>query len=141
MAVNQIASQLERVVETASPQSASAVDGAVIFKDAKRVQESITSRLERKALLWLAAHMPSWINSDHLTVLGFVAMFMAGASYFLARWNPVGLLLATFCLAVNWFGDSLDGTIARVRNCQRPRYGFYVDHVIDSFGAVFLMGG
>lgn len=141
MAVNQIASQLKRVVETASPQIASAVDGAVEFKDAKRVQESITSRLERKALLWLAARMPSWINSDHLTIMGFVAMFMAGVSYFVARWNPVGLLLATFCLAVNWFGDSLDGTIARVRNCQRPRYGFYVDHIIDSFGAVFLMGG
>jgi len=141
MAVNQIASQLKRVVETASPQTASAVDSAVKFKDAKRVQESITSGLERKALLWLAARMPSWINSDHLTIMGFVAMFMAGVSYFVARWNPVGLLLATFCLAVNWFGDSLDGTIARVRNCQRPRYGFYVDHIIDSFGAVFLMGG
>jgi phosphatidylglycerophosphate synthase len=141
MAVNQIASQLERVVVTASPQTASGVNGAVTFKDAKRVQESVTSGLERKALLWLAARMPAWINSDHLTILGFVAMSMAGASYFVARWNPVGLLLATFCLAVNWFGDSLDGTIARVRNCQRPRYGFYVDHIIDSFGAVFLMGG
>ena len=111
------------------------------FKDANRIQESITSGLERKALLWLAARTPSRINSDHLTLLGFAAMFLAGASYVVARWNPVGLLLATFCLGLNWFGDSLDGTLARVRNRQRPRYGFYVDHMIDSFGSIFLMGG
>ena len=85
--------------------------------------------------------MPSSINSDHLTVLGFAAMFLAGCSYALARWTPWGLLLATLFLALNWFGDSLDGTLARVRNRQRPRYGFYVDHMIDSFGALFLMGG
>ena len=111
------------------------------FKDANRIQESITSGLERKALLWLAVRMPSRINSDHLTLLGFAAMFLAGASYVVARWNPVGLLLATLCLGVNWFGDSLDGTLARVRDRQRPRYGFYVDHMIDSFGSIFLMGG
>jgi phosphatidylglycerophosphate synthase len=68
-------------------------------------------------------------------------MFLAGCSYALARLSPWGLLLATLCLALNWFGDSLDGTLARVRNRQRPRYGFYVDHIIDSFGALFLMGG
>jgi phosphatidylglycerophosphate synthase len=122
-------------------EAAPAETGALSFKDASRIQESITSGPERKALLWLAAHMPAWVNSDHLTLLGFVAMFLAGASYFLARWNPVGLLLATLFLALNWFGDSLDGTLARVRNCQRPRYGFYVDHTIDSFGAILLMGG
>jgi len=92
-------------------------------------------------LLWLAARMPSWVSSDHLTLLGFVAMILAGASYLLARWHPAGLLLATICLALNWFGDSLDGTLARVRNRQRPRYGFYVDHMVDSFGALFLMSG
>jgi archaetidylinositol phosphate synthase len=97
--------------------------------------------MERRALLWLAARMPTWVNSDHLTFLGFAAMLLAGASYALARWHRVGLLLATLCIALNWFGDSLDGTIARVRNRQRPRYGFYVDHIIDSFGAMFLMSG
>ena len=111
------------------------------FKNAIRLQNSFTAAPERKALLWLAARMPPSINSDHLTLLGFMAMFLAGCSYALARWNPWGLLLATVCLALNWFGDSLDGTLARVRNRQRPRYGFYVDHVIDSFGALFLMGG
>jgi archaetidylinositol phosphate synthase len=111
------------------------------FKTAIRLQDSFTAASERKALLWLAARLPPAINSDHLTLLGFVAMFLAGCSYGLARWNPWGLLLATLCLALNWFGDGLDGTLARVRNRQRPRYGFYVDHIIDSFGALFLMGG
>jgi archaetidylinositol phosphate synthase len=111
------------------------------FKNATRLQNSFTAATERKALLWLAARVPLSINSDHLTLLGFTAMFLAGCSYALARWTPWGLLLATLCLALNWLGDSLDGTLARVRNRQRPRYGFYVDHVIDSFGALFLMGG
>jgi len=111
------------------------------FKNATRLQNSFTAVSERKALLWLAQRMPASINSDHLTLLGFAAMFLAGCSYALARWTPWGLLLATLFLALNWFGDSLDGTLARVRNRQRPRYGFYVDHMIDSFGALFLMGG
>jgi len=111
------------------------------FRNATRIQESLTAIPERKALLWLASRLPAAVNSDHLTLLGFVAMFLAGCSYALARWNPWGFILATLCLALNWFGDSLDGTLARVRNCQRPRYGFYVDHMIDSIGALFLMGG
>jgi archaetidylinositol phosphate synthase len=111
------------------------------FKDALRLQESFTAPLERKVLPWLAARIPAQMNSDHLTFLGFVAMFLAGASYAFARTNRFGLILATFFLAVNWFGDSLDGTLARMRNRQRPRYGFYVDHMIDTFGGLFLMGG
>jgi archaetidylinositol phosphate synthase len=111
------------------------------FKNATRLQESITAAPERKVLLWLAARMPARVNSDHLTLLGFASMLLAGASYALVRWDSVGLLLATVFLALNWFGDSLDGTLARVRNCQRPRYGFYVDHIIDSMGALFLMTG
>jgi archaetidylinositol phosphate synthase len=111
------------------------------FHAAPRIQEAVTANLEKKALLWLAARIPSWINSDHLTLLGFAAMWLACASYILARHNRVGLLLATLCLALNWFGDSLDGTLARFRNHQRPRYGFYVDHIIDSIGALLLMGG
>jgi hypothetical protein len=65
------------------------------------------------------------VNSDHLTVLALVAMLGAGLSYWLGSVTPLGLVLVNVCLAVNWFGDSLDGTLARVRNCQRPRYGFY----------------
>src|SRR3984957_12376369 len=111
------------------------------FKTATRLQNSFTAATERKALLWLEERIPASINSDHLTLLGFTAMFLAGCSYAVARWTPWGLLLATLFLALYWFGDSLDGTLARVRNRQRPRYGFYVDHMIDSFGALFLMGG
>jgi phosphatidylglycerophosphate synthase len=114
---------------------------SVPFKDAFRLQESFTAAAERKALAWLAARLPARVNSDHLTLLGFVAMFLAGASYALARTNRAGLILATLFLALNWFGDSLDGTLARLRNRQRPRYGFYVDHMIDTFGGLFLMGG
>ena len=85
--------------------------------------------------------MPAWVNSDHLTLLGFAAMFLAGVCYALAQWWPLSLLLVNLWLAVNWFGDSLDGTLARVRNRQRPRYGFYVDHIVDSFSALFLVCG
>jgi archaetidylinositol phosphate synthase len=114
---------------------------SIPFANAIRLQESFTARAERRALAWLAARLPLWMNSDHLTLIGFAAMIFAGASYALARTNRVGLFLATFFLALNWFGDSLDGTLARLRNRQRPRYGFYVDHMIDTLGGFFLMGG
>lgn len=111
------------------------------FEPAPRIQESLLSGIERKALRWLAEHTPEWVNSDHLTLLGFLGQVMAGVSYLLARWDRRGLLLATLFLALNWFGDSLDGTLARHRNKQRPRYGFYVDHIIDTFAAFAMMGG
>jgi phosphatidylglycerophosphate synthase len=111
------------------------------FKSASRQQESLLAPLEKKVLIWLAHRMPGAVNSDHLTLLGFLGMAMAGVFYFLARWNSLALVGAVVCLAINWFGDSLDGTLARVRQRQRPRYGFYVDHIVDSFGALFLIGG
>ena len=111
------------------------------FREAKRIQQAFTAGLEKKTLMWLAARTPLWINSDHLTVLGLVAMAGAGASYWWARTNPLGLVAVAVCLAVNWLGDSLDGTLARYRNHCRPRYGFYVDHIVDAFGALFLLGG
>ena len=85
--------------------------------------------------------MPTWVNSDHLTAIGFVAQIATGVCYALAARDRRMLLAAIVCLAVNWFGDSLDGTLARVRQKQRPRYGFYVDHIIDSIGAVAMMSG
>lgn len=96
---------------------------------------------EKRALIWLAARTPEWIGPDHLTVLGFVAQICAGAFYALAGWNRYALLGVIACLGFNWLGDSLDGTIARFRRRLRPRYGFYVDHMVDSFGALALMGG
>jgi archaetidylinositol phosphate synthase len=111
------------------------------FREAKRTQHSLLAAGEKKALLWMAGRTPSWINSDHLTVLGLIAMLGAGLGYWWSRYNHAGLLLVILCLAVNWLGDSLDGTLARFRNCCRPRYGFYVDHVVDAFSALFLLGG
>jgi len=68
-------------------------------------------------------------------------LLAAGLCYWYSRWNPAALLLVIVCLGANWAGDSLDGTLARVRNKQRPRYGFYVDHIVDCLGALFLLGG
>src|SRR5579871_277364 len=111
------------------------------FPDMLRVQESWLAAGEKRALLWLAAREPERINPDHLTTLGLVAQVGAGAYYASAATNRYALLGVIACLALNWFGDSLDGTLARVRQRLRPRYGFYVDHMVDSFGALALMGG
>jgi len=111
------------------------------FKEASRAQVSLLAPIEKRFLIWLAQHTPSWINSDHLTALGLISLLGAGLSYWYARWNSIGLLLVIGWLVLNWLGDSLDGTLARVRNRQRPRYGFYVDHVVDAFGTFFLLGG
>jgi phosphatidylglycerophosphate synthase len=111
------------------------------FRSAKREQSSLLAPLEKRALLWFAHHMPGWVNSDHLTLLGFVAMLLTGVTYWLARWNRAALAAGIVCLFLNWFGDSLDGTLARVRNRQRPRYGFYVDHMTDSIGTAALVAG
>ncbi len=111
------------------------------FPEMQRLQESWVAAHERRALLWLAARTPQWIGPDQLTGLGLAAQVGAGACYALAAWNRYALLGVIFCLALNWLGDSLDGTLARVRRQLRPRYGFYVDHMVDSFGALALMGG
>jgi archaetidylinositol phosphate synthase len=111
------------------------------FPDMLRVQQSWVAAAEQRVLLWLAARTPKRINPDHFTALGFVAQIGAGMFYALAARNRYTLLAVIACLALNWLGDSLDGTLARVRQRLRPRYGFYVDHMVDSFGALALMGG
>ncbi|MDQ2938114.1 MAG: CDP-alcohol phosphatidyltransferase family protein [Acidobacteriota bacterium] len=111
------------------------------FKDATREQTSVLAPLERVALRGLARRMPQWVNSDHLSLLGLVSMLLAGVFYAASGQNPLMLHLVNFCIFLNWFGDSLDGTLARYRDRQRPRYGFYVDHIIDTFGTMFLIVG
>lgn len=111
------------------------------FVNATRMLTSVLAPLEKRTLVWLAERMPRAINSDHLTALALAAMAAAGACYSLARVWPPALIIVNICLAINWFGDSLDGTLARVRNRQRPRYGFYVDHIVDCIGATFLLVG
>jgi archaetidylinositol phosphate synthase len=112
-----------------------------IFISPTRIQHSLVADAERRALTWLAERIPAGVNSDHLTVLGFVSQCMVGVCYALSRVKPDMLVLSVVCLVLNWLGDSLDGTLARVRNRQRPRYGFYVDHIADTIAAAFLMAG
>jgi len=111
------------------------------FSSATRIQESFVAAVEKRTLVRLAEHTPARINSDHLTILGFVSQCLAGVCYAVAGIHPEALVLGIVFLALNWLGDSLDGTLARVRNRQRPRYGFYVDHITDTVAAFFLMGG
>ncbi|MCU1264641.1 MAG: hypothetical protein JWM21_959 [Acidobacteria bacterium] len=111
------------------------------FNDAEREQTSILAPLERVVLRGLVQRLPGWVNSDHLSVLGLVAMLLAGVFYAMSRQNSLMLHLVNVCIFLNWFGDSLDGTLARYRDRLRPRYGFYVDHIIDTFGTLFLIVG
>jgi phosphatidylglycerophosphate synthase len=109
--------------------------------DMNRELASILSGLEKKALVFLAHRIPRAVNSDHLTILGLAGMIGAGLSFWVSRTEPLALVGVVSFLALNWFGDSLDGTLARVRKQERPKYGYYVDHVVDVFGAFFLLGG
>jgi archaetidylinositol phosphate synthase len=111
------------------------------FQTAKRIHNSFLAEQEKRVLTWLAERTPTWVNSDHLTILGFSAQVGTGVCYGMSRFNRFWLVAAISCLALNWLGDSLDGTLARVRQKQRPRYGFYVDHILDSIGSVALMAG
>lgn len=107
----------------------------------ERENRSLSAAAEKRALIWMAMRMPHWVSSDHLTALGFGGMLFAGLSYWAASYDRLALLLVVVGLTINWFGDSLDGTLARVRGKLRPRYGFYVDHVVDIFGTLSLLGG
>jgi len=109
------------------------------FENARRVNEALTARMEKRALQWMAERAPKWASSDQLTVLGLSAQIGAGICFALSRYDRRFLLAVIVCLALNWLGDSLDGTLARVRRQERPRYGFYVDHIVDIVGAVALM--
>jgi phosphatidylglycerophosphate synthase len=107
-----------------------------------RLHGSLLAAAEKRALVWMAQRMPTRVNSDHLSALGLASMAGVGLSFWLAGTRPaVGVPLVVVCLALNWFGDSMDGTLARVRNRQRPRYGFYVDHVIDIAGTAMMLAG
>ncbi len=107
-----------------------------------RQHNSILAAAEKRALIWMATRLPRWVHSDHLSGLGLASMAGAGLAFVLAASDPVaGASLVVLCLVLNWFGDSLDGTLARVRDQQRPRYGYYVDHVIDLAGTAMLFAG
>ena len=111
------------------------------FESARRINRSLTAGVEKRALTWMAERLPRWVTSDGLTLLGLLAQIGAGVFYALSRYNDAGLVGVMVCIVLNWFGDSMDGTLARVRNQQRPRYGFYVDHMVDILGATAMMCG
>ncbi len=118
-----------------------AAGSAQIFAPARRVNQSLTASGEKRILQWMAKRAPGWLTSDQLTILGLSAQIGAGLFYALSRYNRYALLVVILCLVLNWLGDSLDGTLARVRQQQRPRFGFYVDHMVDILGSVALMCG
>lgn len=101
-------------------------------ENAQRIQTSLLNRAEKKVLIWLAERMPVWITSDMLTWLGFFAAVTYALFCWLANRNVNYLWLSSLCLVLNWFGDALDGSVARVRCIQRPKYGFFIDHSIDA---------
>ena len=110
-------------------------------KQAKRIQTSILNPLEKKVLVWLAERMPAWVTSDMLTFVGFLGALIIATGYALSNLNLNWLWLASFGFVVNWFGDSLDGSLARVRNTQRKTYGFYLDHNVDVINECIMFFG
>ena len=110
-------------------------------KSHERVNDILLGPLERPALAWLAARMPAWVNPDILTGIGIFGAALICAGYWLSNLSPQFLWLVVFGFVVNWFGDSLDGTLARYRKIERPRYGFFVDHTVDAFSEVLVVTG
>ena len=110
-------------------------------KKAERIQTSILNGVEKKALVWLAERQPKWVVSDTLTIIGSFGALMIGAGYVLCGININFLWLSCLGFIVNWYGDSLDGTLARVRKTQRPIYGYYLDHTVDCINEAFMFVG
>ena len=111
------------------------------YREATRIHTSVLAAVEKRCLIWMAQRLPPFVNSDHLTTLAGLSTLAAGICYWLGPGRPWAMFAAVAMLVVNWFGDSLDGTLARVRHHERPRYGFYVDHVLDAVGILLLLGG
>lgn len=111
------------------------------YREATRVHTSVLAAVEKRCLIWMAERLPACVNSDHLTTLAGLATAGAGICYWIGPVQRWAMYAAVGMLVLNWFGDSLDGTLARVRHHERPRYGFYVDHVLDAVGILMLVGG
>ncbi len=111
------------------------------IKQATRIQTSLLNGVERKALVWMAERMPKWVTSDMLSAVGFIGAFIVAAGYILSNDSIYFLWLSSFGLLVHWFGDSMDGSLARVRHTQRPVYGFYLDHTLDVITELIMFVG
>ena len=105
---------------------------------APREMQFLLAGPEKRFLTALAAYVPRTIRSNHLTVFGTLGAVIAGAGYALSSRHPAWLWAASLGLAMNWLGDSLDGTLARVRQTQRPKYGYYLDHIVDAFSTTVI---
>ncbi len=106
-----------------------------------RIQTSILNEIEKRVLIAIAKRLPAWMTSDMLTAIGFLGSVIICTGFILSNFNLNWLWLTIFGLGVNWFGDSLDGTLARVRNTQRPIYGFYIDHSMDAINEALMFLG
>ena len=106
-----------------------------------RIQTSVLNGVEKKVLVWLAERQPRWMTSDILTGIGVVGAVVVALGYFLSNYRIEWLWLASLGFVINWYGDSLDGTLARVRKTQRPIYGFYLDHNIDGVTMAIMCVG
>jgi archaetidylinositol phosphate synthase len=104
-----------------------------------RVIDTFTGPLERPTLLWLAAHMPRWVTPDKLSGFSFLGALLTSAGYVFSRQNSLWLWPAALGFVIHWFGDSLDGTVARYRHIERPRYGFFIDHSLDAFSTTLIL--
>jgi len=111
------------------------------IEEHRRVNDILLGPLERPAIAWLVRRLPSWVTSDHLTLLGFLAAVLIGVSYWLTNFDARYLFLANFGFFLNWFGDSLDGNLARYRKMERPKYGFFIDHTVDTISEVSIFFG
>ena len=109
--------------------------------DAVRIQTSILNSAEKKLLAWLANRQPEWVTSDFLTYFGTFGAVVIAVGYMLSSFNLNWLWLSSLGFVINWYGDSLDGTLARVRNRQRPVYGYYLDHTVDAVNELIIVLG
>jgi archaetidylinositol phosphate synthase len=107
----------------------------------KRIQENLTNRAERRVLDWLCARLPLWLTPDRLTALGFMGAVLVAVGFAMSNFGRWWLLLAIAGFALNWFGDSLDGSIARFRKIERPNYGYFIDHSLDALANTLLVLG
>ena len=108
------------------------------MSDAPRSKKFFLAAPEARVLEWIARRLPGWIKPDHLTALGVVAALGIAAAYVLSNGDTTWLWAASGLLVIHWLGDSLDGTLARVRKSERPRYGYYLDHLVDAFATAAI---
>jgi phosphatidylglycerophosphate synthase len=106
-----------------------------------RIQQNLLARLERRLLTWLCVRMPAWVKSDLLTAIGMIGAVVIFAGYVGSIEHPAWLWVAVGGYFIQWFGDSMDGSLARSRKIERPRFGYFIDHSCDGLATLLIMGG